>query len=81
MKVQMKNLHGTEQETAPFPPISSLNNNILICGSSGTGKSTLLQLIEQLKPPKLKMGGKGAVSCSVPCRFFIWTFIKPASVS
>ena len=55
MKVQMKNLHGTEQETAPFPPISSLNNNILICGSSGTGKSTLLQLIERLKPPKLKI--------------------------
>ena len=55
MKIQIRTMEGTDQEIINKIPINPLNNNILICGSSGSGKSELLRKIEENFDVKLKI--------------------------
>lgn len=53
--IKLKTGQGSETTEIKEPLRNKLNNNILICGTSGTGKSTLMRYIEKINQPKLKM--------------------------
>ena len=53
--IRLKTGQGSETTEIKEPLKNTLNNNILICGTSGTGKSTLMRYIEKINQPKLKM--------------------------
>lgn len=57
MNYYIKTCQGSVRETQPtrLLPIGKLNRNVLIVGSSGTGKSRLLQAIEEVQPPTVKI--------------------------
>ncbi len=48
-------MQGSKIEETNIFPINPLNRNILICGTSGTGKSRLLKEIEKIQAPYLKI--------------------------
>ncbi len=53
--IEIRTIQGTPLERVRKVPINHLNRNILIVGTSGTGKSTLMREIEKIQPPKLKL--------------------------
>ena len=53
--IEIRTIQGTPLERVKKVPLNGLNRNILIVGSSGTGKSTLMREAERLEPPKLKL--------------------------
>lgn len=53
--IRLKTGQGSETTEIKEPLRNKLNNNVLICGTSGTGKSTLMRYIEEINQPKLKM--------------------------
>lgn len=53
--IKLKTGQGSETKEIKEPLKNKINNNILICGTSGTGKSTLMQYLEEINQPKLKM--------------------------
>lgn len=55
IKVRILNRQGSEREIIQKLPKNNLNKNILIIGTSGTGKSELLRKIEEEEKPRLKI--------------------------
>lgn len=55
MKVQIRTIEGTDQEIINTIPRNEINKNILICGTSGAGKSELLRQIEEEFKIQLKI--------------------------
>lgn len=55
IKVRILNRQGSEREITQKLPKNNLNKNILIIGTSGTGKSELLRKIEEEEKPRLKI--------------------------
>ena len=54
-KIQIKNRQGSNREILENVPLNNINKNILIIGTSGTGKSELMRKIEEELQPKLKI--------------------------
>lgn len=54
-KIKLMTMQGSKIEIIKTLQRNYLNKNILICGTSGTGKSTLLRIIEKQHPPVLKI--------------------------
>lgn len=53
--IEIRTMQGTPLERTRKIPLNNLNNNTLIVGSSGTGKSSLMRELEQSLNPKLKL--------------------------
>ena len=55
MTIYIKTQQGSVIEEQPQPTLNTLNQNVLICGTSGTGKSTLQREIEKTLQPQIKL--------------------------